>query len=494
MQVLSSNRQRIVGRDLFLIIAAGAIAGLTVSLGPVMELKWLVATIIGLICAAALCVVRHRERFLFYASIIFLSVNPNVGFFYETPSFYRPVPSLFISAFDIVFFLIFLSWITRLVVDQELKVRLYPRVSIPFLLIWIIGIASTSRSDIPSLLSFWSLAVLIKNWVVFLYVANNTRSPRDVYMVVAMFMASLIIQSFVGIIQYFSGGLVGIEALGLSQEALVRQAIGLQVFSRVGGTFGHPNILAKYLGLWLPVSVALLFVPLRVRYKILLLTVFLLGICTEFLTFSRGGWISATLGIGITLAWCLARKMKHGFTATFLVVTAFFALIVMLTALVEPIQRRLFEEDYGAARARKPLMVVAFNVISHHPWMGVGLGNYAAASVGYDNSRDGITKKFPHPVHNAFLLIAAELGLPALALFLVIIAIVLSHLSRLGRAHDQPIIAAMAIGLFAGLIGLLVHLQIEWEYLLLITRYWFLFGLIQAMVGVVEARRAATTT
>jgi putative inorganic carbon (hco3(-)) transporter len=494
MQVLTSNHQRIFGRDLFLVIAVGAVAGLAVSFGPVMELKWLVATIIAIICTAGLCVVRLRERFLFYGSVLLLSVNPDVGFFFEVPSFYRPVPSVLISAFDIVFFLILVSWIARLIVYPELKVRFFPWLSVPFLLIWVISLVGLTRSDTPALLSSWSLVLLLKNWVVFLYVANNVQTRRDVYMVVAMFMASLIIQSIVGVIQYVSGGLVGMESFGLSQDSLVRQTIGLQVYSRVGGTFGHPNVLARYLGLWLPVNAALLFAPLPGRYKVALWGVFAMAIGADFLTFSRGGWISLTLAGGITVAWCLAKKMKHGFAATSIVAAGLVALIVILMTVVAPIQRRILEEDYGAAKARKPLMVVAFNVISHHPLMGVGLGNYASAAVGYDNSYDGITKKFPHPVHNVFLLIAGELGLPALALFLLIIVIVFCHLSRLSRAHDEPVFAAIAIGLFAGIVGLLVALQIDWEYLLFVSRYWFLFGLIQAMVVTVERRQAVTNS
>jgi O-antigen ligase len=296
----------------------------------------------------------------------------------------------------------------------------------------------------------------------------------------------------VSYVQYFSGGLVGMEAFGLSQESLIRQTIGLEIFHRVGGTLGHPNALAKYLVVWLPVNFALLFAPLPLRFKVILFAVFTMALSAELLTFSRGGWISFTLAGGITCAWCLAKRTKRGFSATLLVVTVLVVLIITLPTLVKPVQRRLFEEDYGAAKARKPLMVVAWNVIRHHPWLGVGLGNYAHEAVKYDNSHSGITKKFPHPTHNAFLLIAAELGLPALTLFLLIIASILCQLFRMSRARDDPVIAMIAIGLFAGVVGLLAHLQIDWEYLLFMPRYWFLFGLIQAMVEITGTGRNAT--
>ena len=122
--------------------------------------------------------------------------------------------------------------------------------------------------------------------------------------------------------------------------------------------------------------------------------------------------------------------------------------------LITPLRQRLFLEDYGAARTRIPLTEVALNIIGHHPWLGIGLGNYTMAAPDYDTTPEGISYEFPRPVHNEFLLIAAEQGLPALGLFLVILLYIVIQLFRLSQSRTDPILPYLAIGLLGTLLCL----------------------------------------
>jgi O-antigen ligase len=152
--------------------------------------------------------------------------------------------------------------------------------------------------------------------------------------------------------------------------------------------------------------------------------------------------------------------------------------------LITPLRQRLFLEDYGAARTRIPLAQVALNIIGHHPWLGIGLGNYTMAAPDYDITPEGISYEFPRPVHNEFLLIAAEQGLPALGLFLVIFLYVVIQLFRLSQSRTDPILPYLAIGLLGTLFAWSVSRLMDYNYVLLGDPFWLLVGLSLAMVQV----------
>jgi O-antigen ligase len=158
--------------------------------------------------------------------------------------------------------------------------------------------------------------------------------------------------------------------------------------------------------------------------------------------------------------------------------------------LITPLRHRLFLEDYGAARARVPMTMVALNIIGHHPWLGAGLGNYTFAAPDYDISREGISYDFPRPVHNEFLLIAAEQGLPVLVLFLGILLYIFGQLLRLSRSRDDPIIPYVAIGLFGTYFAWCVFRLTDYNYVLLGDPFWLLAGLSLAL-GQVKPGKAA---
>ena len=55
-------------------------------------------------------------------------------------------------------------------------------------------------------------------------------------------------------------------------------------------------------------------------------------------------------------------------------------------------------------------------MLKQHPFFGVGLGNYKAVVVNYDTT--GLVAADPHIAHNAYLEIGAEMGIPALIVYL----------------------------------------------------------------------------
>jgi putative inorganic carbon (hco3(-)) transporter len=259
---------------------------------------------------------------------------------------------------------------------------------------------------------------------------------------------------------------------------------GTEVISRVSGTFGHPNSLAGYLVMLILINLALFWAPISPRVKLALAGTLLLMITALILTFSRAGWLALGLAGMFSLYLIFFRWIKHRGLSFLLSLGLLFIFFIVSVGLITPLRQRLFLEDYGAARTRIPLTQVALNIIGHHPWLGIGLGDYTMAAPDYDTTPEGISYEFPRPVHNEFLLIAAEQGLPALGLFLVIFLYVVIQLFHLSQSRTDPILPYLAIGLLGAFFAWSFSRLMDYNYVLLGDPLWLLIGLSLAMVQV----------
>lgn len=365
--------------------------------------------------------------------------------------------------------------------DHRLRIRLFPRISIPFLLIFIITIIGVMRASMPDFVAAAVIWTVFKNWLIFIYVANNIQVVGSNRQVVILLLVMGMMQSLIGLAQYFTGGKLGLAMFGEAERSYFEMRAGTGTVSRVAGTIGHPNKLAVFLNLLLQMNFALFFARLPKRTKVCLAVPFVLMGTAMLLTYSRGGWLGLALGGTVVLYWCLAKKIRSRLlSAILLTVFAVLFLLVLITS-VQSVQRRLFQDDYGTAALRLPMSVVALNIIRHNPVMGVGLNNYTSVIERYDITPSAVSYDFPKPVHNEFLLVAAEQGLIAFALFLVILFLMFLTLFRTARSGGDTLSSWLAIGFFGGWLGWCLHHQFEYEYVFLSETTWMLFGFFQSL-------------
>jgi len=480
------NHSNKTGLNIAISLFIGVLVGFILFVAGMMEQKWLLFIVISLLCLSALPIIQNKEKFFIY--LFFFSLPIRLDFYpiYFQPTVYRPLNGIKIELYDIIFFFIFIAWMIRLAKNPEEKFHFFPLISFPYLLIWILSFVGIKQSLSPTAIKLSCLWVMFEGWLIFLYVANNLKNRETIYVVVSFILLTLFLQSIIGFGQKFISGHLGLGMFGEGEQSFRQMRAGGIIISRVGGTVGSPNKLALYVGLILPVSLALLFASISRHYKLLLLLpIFIMGSFLEVITFSRGGWLGLGTGLSVTLYWCLARITKRKIVPLILVMSILMTFSITTVALIKPIRERLFGDDYGAAKSRIPMSLVATKVISHNPWLGVGLGNYTSVASRYDQSREAISYVFPWPVHNEFLLIAAELGLPALCLFIFIIVVVFIQLLKIGRSRKDPFISYAAIGFLGGLVAFVIHLQFEFSYIFITMPILAYVGVFQAMSKVI---------
>ena len=210
--------------------------------------------------------------------------------------------------------------------------------------------------------------------------------------------------------------------------------------TRATPTYGDANDLAYILSTTLPLTLWLLRRPGPRRLAVLGL-IAVIGLA-DALTFSRG----AAVGLGCALAWVLVTH-RHQLRAA-LVPLTIVAVAVGVVGLTQ--QARLstaFTVKSAAAASnvthRFDAWRSAVEIIVAHPLIGVGPGNFQYFTAVVDDRPP--TSADPTVVHNTYLDVGAEIGLPALALLLAYVVTTFKRLRLAIRRRLGPPSLAIAV-------------------------------------------------
>jgi O-antigen ligase len=219
---------------------------------------------------------------------------------------------------------------------------------------------------------------------------------------------------------------------------------------RPGGTMGHSSNFAKLASLCLPMCLAILYAVYKNIWRITICVIIIASLSALVFTASRAGIATSLFG----LVWVFLMKrltMKQKKTINIPIVFFLVLGIGLAWQLGGNLLKSRMTEDYGSAISRPQMFSVAYNVIKNHPFLGVGLNNYTLIASYYDKTREAISITFPHPVHNIYLLYAAEMGIAGALFFVwflvatIFLAFKLSSQAKLSL--DSAILKAIGIGI-----------------------------------------------
>jgi O-antigen ligase len=302
--------------------------------------------------------------------------------------------------------------------------------------------------------ALWGLAATLLMCFV---LANEFGSRAALRHAVITMAVVLGVNGLVGLLQSTTGMFTEWTLLGAAREEF-RKSIGEDEYLRASGFLGMSNSFAWYLITFLPVLLSTMLTrgeDLRGWKRLLLATSSCLAVIALVLTYSRGGWGAFCLSL-LAFAALTYRALPRAERSRFAVrITAVVLLAVLLCLpFAKPIYLRLTEDDHGSVQVRVPLMQVAQNMIADNPWLGVGPANYEAEMRRYDETPGKVSDDFDWPVHNIFLHMTAEAGIPATLLFLILIMIALKRGWRTLGSHD-PFFRALGAGLITGMLAYL---------------------------------------
>ena len=251
---------------------------------------------------------------------------------------------------------------------------------------------------------------------------------------------------------------------------------------RPGWVVGDSNYFTIAALAVLPIAFELVLVGRTKLHRFYALGCMLLTFAAITLGASRGGF----LGIVIVVSYLIMRSRKplRNLLVVFVVTLPFLVL-----APNSPINRFFHPQGGDTESVNKHLVgwQAGLNMVWQHPIMGVGFGNYKAMVTRYDTT--GTVREDPHVAHNAYLEIAAEMGIPALVVylsFLVAAFVSAGKTRKRAMARGSALMAALAVGCQASILGTGVGVFfVSGQYTKLL---WFILCMTMVMPVLVPAR------
>lgn len=332
-------------------------------------------------------------------------------------------------------------------------------------------------------------------------VALLARRPlRFYWLALAAFLGGIALNAGYGIAQLLLAELVGANLDAALIEPITSRQTGINVFGAVGGTqeVFRPNALTgdpNHLGIELVLPL-LVLTPLYLRLerghpwrtRLAALLVFLAVV--ELATLSRSGLLGLACG-ALLLGLPYRRHLRR---PAFLVPLGAVAVVVGAVVLARldfflTVLRARTNTSRAAASPHFDVYGFIPDVVSSHPFLGLGLNNF---SVYYEF----VTGREDFGPHSFYVATIVETGLVGAALFAAFVVWVFRRLGaarRLGRslaAAGDPLAARLrplAWGMTAALVATLVA---NLFYLTMTFYYFYVFAALAAALPSVFARAA----
>jgi len=258
--------------------------------------------------------------------------------------------------------------------------------------------------------------------------------------------------------------------------------------SRVGILTDDPNLLGAFIVFYMFFPLAFVFMNWRRRICWTMMIPFLISCRAVMVTFSRGAYLALVFAV---FAMAFFRK-KWLFLV--LVLLAWFAVAnpyllpggiryrmgqTVKTGTPDMANTEALEGSLDpSAGKRIEVWQAAVRMIRTHPVFGVGYALFLPKVQHY------WTLPSSMDAHNTYLLIAVEMGVPALVLFLWMLLVLFWNGRKVYRETQDPFVKAIALGFLGGLISFLVcnffvtHLHVPE----VAAYFWVLAALMMRMV------------
>lgn len=307
----------------------------------------------------------------------------------------------------------------------------------------------------------WRAQVLYMVW--FFLILHLIEDDRDFKILCAAFAFVVFVLSLHGIYQYIIA--VPIPAGWVSKtEAGVR--------TRVFSLTGSPNIFGSLLVMGAPLMASGMYYFKKPVAKLLSLCAAISACLCLLFTFSKGAWLGIVLAV-VLFSLFLDKRLLGVMGA---------AISVILVAVPSVTNRitYLFTSNYAEASAvggRTLRWETGWNLLhDNNPWLGFGLGRFGGA-VAMNNQVLDETEEFSYfYMDNYYLKTMVEMGYVGIIFFVILLAglafwglraIYQSDYGVLKNRSIDPLfrnegrLRVLAVGIFSGLMGVLVHCYFE---------------------------------
>lgn len=426
-----------------------------------------------------------QYRRLFLAAMVFTTCYVKKPFYQEVFFVnYRGVDRGFAVTLPDLFFFGFFLWMVLGGLGR--RVRWLPFNSVSWLLLTIVSCVSLVGSLDPFIGSF-TIHKMIRCWVLYVVVVNVVESRRDVEAVLVALASAVILQGAV-----------------VFWDKYVTQS----VVARSVGTFRHPNSLAMYVDLVLPVLLgALLAGKLAPRLQALFAVALVAGFISVLFTKSRAAMLLLPASLGVLTGTSILFKPSGRKMA---VLAAGMVAVLVIGSLALPRLIRRFESAPKESAETREYFNHAAKAMADDRFFGVGINLYSLAL----NTNEYYWYVYPDMVevadpegfresvrgqsrlgtaHHIYWLYAAETGYIGAVLFCLFIALNWLYAAMAFLREKEERFRGIYLGVVVGTAFFHLHGVLEWIFRQteVMYLYFILSGMVVAMVSMRKRERAA---
>jgi len=358
--------------------------------------------------------------------------------------------------------------------SREERFLLRTPLNFPLFLFALLGIISLVQGsyymvDIEGgniIFSFWRWYVPMFLYIV---VVNNVRDKESIKKVFVIIMFTAVVVALITIRQHANLGDVSSWAK-----------------ARIGGIAGNPNTLGAFFVNYAPLLLGICIYNAHKIRSWTYMIFFLLCARGAHVTYSRGTWLA--FGVGALLVIVITRSKKLIIPGILLIILV----IINPSILPESITGRFkstftHEQTYleqsveekveKSASDRIIIWRGALNMIKKNPILGFGFGVFPYFIMDYSEIEE------KRDAHNTYLRIAAEMGVPALLVFLSLLIIVFSTTLWVFRYSKDNFFKGCAAGFLGGIVGLAVACMFgsRMNSLEIAGQFWIIAALMQRL-------------
>lgn len=352
------------------------------------------------------------ERIIFYLALFFLPTQLGRHFW---PQFSSVLgvrvdylsPTIYFT--DILVFILLGLVFFRLIRTPRFK---YQKVNwrgpFAFILLITLFLSGILQAKNP-LVGWFGLLKFLEFFFFGLYVSWQKISFSKIALV---FSFAILFESSLAILQYFQQGSLGGLFYFFGERTFNSQTPGIANASLDGtlilrpyGTLPHPNVLGGYLAISMAVAIA------NIKYKILNI-----GRTFLFLTIAVGtGALLLSMSRVAIILWLAVLGFYSLKRSSFFLLPV---LIIFMLSFFFPLGTRLLNASIAdeSVVERVALIKSSLLIIKDSPIIGVGINNFLVNLPSYQKKPVDIFAL--QPVHNVYLLVAAETGIVGLFFFL----------------------------------------------------------------------------
>lgn len=397
--------------------------------------------------------VRQLKSFLIAVLILCIPLQLDVHLLYDPLKDIESTPfmaGITVDVTDLILLFLYAQWFAVVSLRKRSDGIGLGRPLGTLLLLWIAYLFAASILTATRFrYSIYEVVALIKGFMIFLYLVNNTSEEADLKLIVYALFGATILHALYVIGQFITGW-------NYTLDGTFQQYVGPEGFRSIG-FFGSPDATATMMSFVLPIAIAYYAVLGDKRGRLLVLSGILVILTAIACTKVRAAGFAVLLSSLIVLLLSYAKGRVSSTLFLKVVVAGLVALILTGPFVVKRFETGTWGED------RAPLMMTAVDMAKDHWLLGVGANNYPLRISEYVPPK--LRSAWTYTVHNEYLLRLAENGLVGFLLYYLLNFVVLLKLWRLTSSKNS-LIFVVSVGLFAAMLGSIPHRLVSYFYYL----------------------------